>query len=242
MLKVRTSFSPQCGCRREVRRLCLFDTRLETVCTVPNETSSVPPNTTDTLLLKAGEETSRNPSESAESTSVWTWAAESREMAVLCTRTSPFFLGALLFKLPEKSPGGHAPGDPEGEGRKGVLGQWLPLLLDCSMSRSCVRSPANPKPEEAKAEAIPGLGARPSFDTVVYSLSHRKMAHQPGTICPKSFFLFMLGYMQVGSSLKAFRERLRAPGLISRVSFDHLDHLPIFRGWRFRVLGFFGLG
>ncbi|CAE7207383.1 unnamed protein product [Symbiodinium natans] len=102
--------------RREVRRLCLFDTRLETVCTVPNETSSVPPNTTDTLLLKAGEETSRNPSESAESTSVWTWAAESREMAVLCTRTSPFFLGALLFKLPEKSPGGHAPGDPEGEG------------------------------------------------------------------------------------------------------------------------------
>ncbi|CAE6944475.1 unnamed protein product [Symbiodinium sp. CCMP2592] len=82
--------------RQEVKKLCLFDARLEILCVVGEEgPSDGEPKQEAALLLKAGEAVS----ESQERvTSVWAWASESTEIAVLCPQAWPLFLGALLTK------------------------------------------------------------------------------------------------------------------------------------------------
>ncbi|OLP75923.1 hypothetical protein AK812_SmicGene44212 [Symbiodinium microadriaticum] len=88
--------------RQEVKKLCLFDARLEILCILgdegpkPDEVKEEKQATEEAaLLLKAGEAVS----ESQERvTSVWAWASESAEIAVLCPQAWPLFLGALLTK------------------------------------------------------------------------------------------------------------------------------------------------
>jgi len=82
--------------RQEVKKLCLFDARLEILCIVGEEgPSDGEPKQEAALLLKAGEAVS----ESQERvTSVWAWASESAEIAVLCPQAWPLFLAALLTK------------------------------------------------------------------------------------------------------------------------------------------------
>ncbi|CAE7720411.1 unnamed protein product [Symbiodinium pilosum] len=99
------------GDRREVRKLCLFDVRLEILCTVPVE----PPGTLQdmALLLQAGEAVSLS---QERLTSIWVWnsaSGDASEIAVLCAQAWPFFVGAMLETRPC--------GRPSGESGKGMV-------------------------------------------------------------------------------------------------------------------------
>ena len=94
-----------------MRKLCLFDVRLEILCTVPVE----PPGTLQdmALLLQAGEAVSLS---QERLTSIWVWnsaSGDASEIAVLCAQAWPFFVGAMLETRPCGRPSGES-----GKGRR----------------------------------------------------------------------------------------------------------------------------